>query len=276
METGEMSDSGNTFKPLTILLVEDDQDECEAFIQYFDSLDDVHLVGVTNNDKIALKYTKDHQPDVVILELELHKGSGSGLSFLLALKMLQLDYIPYILINTNNVSRLTHEQARSLGADFVIVKSQDDYSAENVINFLRALRKTIHDSRNKKRTAKSQLANSPTDLNKKLAIRVPAEIDKIGISPKALGRSYLIDAIIYKLEGKSQLIPVIAKKYKKSAASVERAMQYAINKAWSTTPPDELLRNYTSRIHSEKGVPSPIEFICHYANKLEVIYEKEV
>ena len=259
-------------EPLNVLLVEDDQDECDVFVRLTDSINDIRLIGVTNNEKKALEYVKDYLPDAVILDLELHKGSGSGISFLMTLKKMRLKFSPYILVTTHNISRITHNQAHRSGADFILVKSQDDYNAWSVVEFLRAAKSSILESR-KKIVDKDALAGgSPADIKKRLEARVITEIDQIGISPKALGRSYLIDAILMKHEGHSHQIAQIARKYSKTDASVERAMQNAINKAWSTMHPDDLIMHYTARIQSEKGVPTLMEFIYHYANKLKIEY----
>jgi len=259
-------------KPLTVLLVEDDQEECMKFIKLIDSTDDVSLVGVTNNDTKALEYVKDRLPDAVILDLELHKGKGTGIAFLEELKKMQLMSPPYILVTTHNISRITHERVRQEGADFIMVKSQEGYSAGIAIEFLQSLKNTIQESRRKKLDTDGLNEAAPYDLRKRQEVRVITEIDLIGISPKALGRSYLIDAIMYRIEGLSGQLSIIADKNNKTQASVERAMQNAINRAWSTMHPDDLLTHYTSRIHSEKGVPTVTEFICHYANKMKVEY----
>jgi len=260
-------------KPLTVLLVEDDQDDCHVFERLIDSMEDISLIGVTNNEDKALEYAKDHLPDAVILDLELHRGSGNGVAFLEALSEMHMKLFPYILVTTHNVSRITLNRARQLGADFIMVKSQEDYSVWNVIEFLQSLKKTIQDLR-KKMWGKDELAEaSPFDLKKRQEARITVEIDRIGISPKALGREYLIDAIILRIEGCSNQVAAVARKYGKTDASVERAMQNAINKAWSTTHPDDLSMYYTSRIHSEKGVPTVMEFICYYANIIKAEYK---
>ena len=49
-------------------------------------------------------------------------------------------------------------------------------------------------------------------------------------------------------------------------------MQNAIAKAWRTTPIDDLLKYYTAKISSDKGIPTITEFIYHYANKLKIEY----
>jgi hypothetical protein len=46
-------------------------------------------------------------------------------------------------------------------------------------------------------------------------------------------------------------------------------MQNAIAKAWRTTHIDELEHYYTARIHSSKGIPTAMEFIFYYAEKIK-------
>lgn len=105
---------------------------------------------------------------------------------------------------------------------------------------------------------------------KRLIRRIHAELDEVGISPKAVGRQYLTDAILLVINKTEHNLPAaIGKKYGKTDSSVERAMQNAISKAWRTADVENLYQNYTARIHSEKGVPTITEFICYYANKLK-------
>ncbi len=253
---------------LSILLIEDEQEECQAFIQVIDPLEDVRLVGVTNNAEKALQIAQDHLPDAIILDLELHKGSGNGLSFLIALCKAQCSVSPYILVTTNNVSSITHEQARRLGADFVMVKSQADYTAESVVEFLRSIAGVIHDA-HRKASALGEFDVSPTEARRRLLTQVSTEIDLIGISPKAVGRQYLIDAILLLIDGQSRnQIAVIAQKYGKTDASVERAMQNAINRTWRTADIEDLQRHYTARVSSERGIPTLTEFVYYFANKM--------
>ena len=260
-------------KPLSVLLIEDEPIECKSFVQYVESVEDVNLVGVTNNSDKALEYARDYLPDAIILDLELHKGSGNGISFLMALDKAQFPISPYILVTTNNVSPITHEQVRRLGADFVMVKSQADYSAESVIEFLRSLKGVIHDARKKKQAWGGSCGEPPIEAKKRLSVQISTEIDLIGISPKAIGRNYLIEAIILLIEGQSRnQIATIAKKYGKTDASVERAMQNAIDRTWRSADIEELQRSYTARISSEKGIPTLTEFVFYYANKMKTVY----
>jgi DNA-binding NarL/FixJ family response regulator len=128
---------------MRILLVEDDTSLCTDYISYIDKYDDVLLVGTTNNSTKAIEIIKDTLPDVIILDLELHNGSGNGLFVLKMLKEISLDIIPYVLVTTNNSSVTTLETARKLGADFILSKHQDDFSPSNVIDFLQIIQPTI-------------------------------------------------------------------------------------------------------------------------------------
>ena len=122
--------------------------------------------------------------------------------------------------------------------------------------------------------AKDTRSELPNEKNQRIYRRVIAELTHIGISQKAKGYQYLIDAILLLIDAPQQqrLSSVIGSKYGKTEASVERAMQNAINRAWKTTDIDDLLRYYEARINSERGVPTSTEFIYYYANKIRASY----
>ena len=59
------------------------------------------------------------------------------------------------------------------------------------------------------------------------------------------------------------------KKYKKSSTTITNGIQNAIIHAWRITPPDDLVKYYTARINLDKGIPTPMEFIYYYVNKIK-------
>ena len=67
----------------------------------------------------------------------------------------------------------------------------------------------------------------------------------------------------------------MSEKYGKTEASVERAMQSAIDRAWKTAYIDDLEKYYTARINSTRGVPTLKEFIYYYAEKIKHEYSLE-
>lgn len=256
-------------RELTVLLVEDDQQACAEIAEYIDTLEDVTLVGVTNNSAKAVELICEYLPDAVILDLELHHGSGNGLLMLQQLKQTDLLKMPYILIATNNSSATTFESARLLGADFILSKHQADYSSRTAVDFLRMTSAVIL-NRGKHTVQPTQAEEAPAVCrSKRLARRISTELDKVGISPKAVGYQYLIDGTLFVMQGATHSVSsLIAGKYGKTDASVERAMQNAISRAWKSQPIEELLTHYTARISSEKGIPTVTEFVFYYANKI--------
>lgn len=217
-------------RELTVLLIEDDQFACEEIRNYIDQLDDMHLLGITDDSNKALDMVQYCIPDAIILDLELHEGGGNGLFFLSKLHDLGLEKLPYILITTQNTSNVTLEAARQLGADFIITKYERDYSAQKPVELLRMMRNAIQRHSTPDTTVPTL---SPAEQNRKLTIRIHRELDAIGISPKALGYEYLTEAIIIATnEPVPNLSRAIASKHAgKTPASVERAMQNAINRA---------------------------------------------
>jgi len=256
-------------RELSVLLIEDDVNACKEIEAYADQCDDINLTAITNNSAEALELTKYHLPDAVILDLELHYGGGNGLLYLQNLPELNLSHMPYILITTNNSSSMTHEYARKLGADFILAKYESDYSAKYVIEFLRRMQDVIL-GRNTNKTIFANAISSPESRERKLRLRIHRELDLIGINPKNVGYQYLADAIamIYH-KPEVNISSSIAVKYQKSDSSVERAMQNAINSAWRHTDIEDLLKYYTARIHSDKAVPTTMEFVYYYANKIK-------
>ncbi len=272
---------------IKILILEDDAEEREQFEQCTKDRKDASIIGCTADAEDALKIAQKENPDAIIIDLELHNGSGNGLQFLSDLGKLPLKNPPYLLVTTNNSSRTTHEAARALGADFILTKYEKDYSASYVVDFLKMMHTTIHAAAQSKAESTPVL---PKITPSKESVRkdnedyisvydvpesdlmkfIREELIQIGISPKAVGFQYLADAVLIKLkDSNTNLYTILGPKYKKSDPSIERAMQYSINRAWRTGDPYELLTLYTARINSERGVPTIMEFVYFFVSKAQ-------
>lgn len=258
---------------LEILLIEDDPVACEEIAEQIYDSEDMLLIGVTNNSHKAVEHIRDGLPDAVILDLELHHGGGSGLDVLREVQALPLPKRPYILITTNNTSVMTYQIARALGADFIMSKHQNGYTTKGVLDFLRITSSVIKSTRRVSGDIKKNTTETPEQYNRRMTRQIMNELNHVGINPKSVGYTYLIDAIAIMIKEPVQNIcTIIATKRKKSEASVERAMQNAINRAWKTSDTEDLLQYYTARVSSSRGNPTITEFICYYANKLRNEY----
>lgn len=254
---------------LTILIVEDDPQTCARFAEYADCTPNISIIGITNNAHRALELVSEMQPDAIILDLELNHGKGNGLFFLQNLKSADIPFKPYILVTTNNTSNTTYDYARQYGADFIMSKHKDDYSEKHAIDFLEMMKDIIQNNISRQHPSYTT-TESPIQYEKRLKKRISMEIDKVGISPKANGYQYLIDAIYLAIKGKTTNICVdIGQLYAKTSSSVERAIQNAINRAWNTEDIEELALHYTAKIRPDKSAPTLTEFISYYANKIK-------
>ncbi len=256
-------------KQLRVIIIEDDITICNNFQRLMDDQSILNLKGITNNSKHAIKLIKDHLPHAVILDLELHAGGGNGLEVLRGIKELQLPMIPYFLVTTNNSSAVTYEMARTLGADFIMYKHEDGYSEKKVVDLLHTMSDIILNNS----VTNAIVVETPIQKSKRLTSRIYAQLDLVGISPKVKGYHYLADAIMLVYEGDTyNICDNIGAKHQKTESSVERAMQTAVNRAWRTTEIDVLLKYYTGKISSDKGMPTITEFIHYYANLLKNEY----
>ncbi|MCM1368514.1 MAG: response regulator [Roseburia sp.] len=259
-------------KKLEIVLVEDDKAERENIVKAIENLpDDFSLVGSTDNAAKAFELVTDTLPDAVILDLELHRGGGDGLSVLEKIKHSGMVRAPFILVTTNNISELAHSCARELGADFIMTKNQDGYSAKAVCEFLKNIKPAVLKRRGQ--NADSPDEESATETAKRIRKRLCAEFNKVGISTKVKGHCYLLDAVMLVAKGRaSHMLDIIANKYGKTESSVERAMQNAISQAWRTADIDDLYDYYTAKIAQDKGAPTVTEFVYYYAHIIENEY----
>lgn len=256
---------------LELLIVEDDIILCEQMRNLIEDSEDMYLIAVTNDSNRAVEHIKDSLPDAVILDLELHHGKGSGLNVLYDVRSLFLSKKPYILVTTNNSSTRTYETARSLGADYIMSKHQEGYSPKSVLDFLRIMHPTIKNTQKADATINTKEASEY--CSKRIYQRIMTELNHVGINPKSVGYTYLVDAIYLMAKQPTQNIcTLLADKYKKSEPSVERAMQNAINRAWKTFDLEDLLHYYRAKINSAKGTPTLTEFICYYANIIKNDY----
>ena len=255
---------------ISILIIEDEEQICKQFENIIYSYPELHLVSTTNSSATGISYLREYQPDVVILDLELHKGSGSGLDFLKYVKNNSLTLKPFVIVTTNNSSPMTHKFVHEMGCDFIMSKYEDDYSERKVIDLIITMKSIIAHNRLTS-ASEHNLHETPIIKEQRLRRIVTGSLNKVGINPKFLGCKYLVDAIILIIENsEADIGNEIGNKYKKTPASVIRAMQNAIDNAWKNTSTDDLETYYTARIDINRGAPTITEFVYYYAEKIKM------
>ncbi len=257
------------FKPMKILIIEDDINDCNSFKKCATNRNDIEIVAMTDSDLEGLKLVKSKRPEGIVLDLELNNsatGSIDSLEFLVNLKKLNLNYEPIVIVTTHVNSKRTYEILHRNGVDLILYKDNPKYSSEHVLNNFINLRNADIDY---KETSIEEIIQNEED---KISNIINDELELIGVTAKLKGREYIHDAILYLVQDDSNKINVIqylVNEYKKSGTTITNGIQNAIIHAWRVTPVEDLEKYYTARINYETGIPTPMEFIYYYVNKIK-------
>ena len=254
--------------PMKILIIEDDVNDCNAFKRCVENRDDIEIVAITDSDTEALQLVKVKHPEGIILDLELNEsinGSTDSLDFLNKIKELKLNYEPIIIVTTHINSKRTYEILHRNGVELILYKDHPKYSPEHVLNNFIVLRDA---SVTKTENIQEKIENE----EEKIINLIEAELNLIGIPQKMVGRKYISDAILYLVqndEDKINLTQYLINKHKKSPTTITNGIQNAINYAWRISATEDLEKYYTARINYTTGVPTPMEFIYYYVDKVK-------
>ena len=259
-------------KVLSIIMVEDDMVECAKFEKYIKTRNDVKLLATTDSDVEGLELIKKQSPDAIILDIELHNGSGNANTFSLieTLQKMKFTKKPKIVVNTVVSSNTIYDYLHNNGVDLIFYKKQKNYSVENVINTLVLLNGYSEDT-----SFTGNIVVEDTKENEeKITNLINEELNLIGVGLHMQGRKYLHDAIYYLItdpEGSERVTAsqYLTNKYKRSSSTISRDMQNAILHAWRFSCLEDLEAHYTAKINYETGVPTPTEFIYYYADKVK-------
>lgn len=252
-------------KTINIILIEDNTEDIKLFKDAIKSKNNITLLAATKSSTEAIDLVYKYLPDVIILDLELHNGLGSGFDFLTNLKSLHLNYRPLIVVTTNIASNIIYDKLHKDFVDLIFYKKQKDYSQNLVLDSVILL--------SEEPNYKSVIpTDSPNGKNLELRNRINKELDLIGISYKLKGREYLFEAIYFLLTESDSSVTVfqyLSSKYKLLTSSISRAIQTSINRTWRTSSIEDLRAHYTAQINYNTGVPTPTEFIYFIVNKLK-------
>ena len=108
-------------------------------------------------------------------------------------------------------------------------------------------------------------------MTAKISDCISHELDLIGVTPNLKGRKYIHDAILYIIQNKNSenMMQYLSKKYSRSANTIVNGIQNAIIHAWRVSSIDDLSTYYTAKVNYETGIPTPMEFLYYYVDKVK-------
>ena len=255
-------------KPMKILIIEDDINDCNNFINCVKNRDDIEIVAITDSDMEALGLIKAKHPEGIVLDLELNNsktGNTDSIGFMSKLKDLHLAYQPVVIVTTHINSKRIYDILHREGVDLILYKDQPKYSSEYVLNKFISLRK---EEINSNCTISQEIQNN----EKTISDLIYNELELVGIGANMKGRKYVHDAILYLIENENTNINVIqylTKIYKKPGSTITNGIQNAIIHGWRVSPVEDLTTYYTAKVNYETGIPTPMEFIYYYVDKIK-------
>ncbi len=216
---------------ITVFIIEDDTNTIKRYFYNAKQYPHIDIVGHTNSSRKAIGLVNKHSPDVVILDLGLHNGEGSGISFLHSINNKTISYKPYILAVTDNPSSATLNMTQNLGVDFTIKKYQENFSESlvfehiSMLSFSDILKLNSHED-----------IQTPAikNLYERYTEEIRKELDDFGIRRSTSGYTYIVDAVLFVIDNPSiHYTYLFANKYNKKPDTIKKAMERAITTAWS-------------------------------------------
>jgi two-component system response regulator (stage 0 sporulation protein A) len=244
-----------------LLIADDNKEFCEILKDFISRQDDIALVGVAYNGLEALEMIKEHNPNIVVLDIIMPHLDGIGV-----LEKLATDGIsprPKIIMLTAFGQESVTHRAVELGADYYILKPFDfSVLATRIRQLSEGVNVTQYIS-----------VNKPKNMD----VTVTNIIHEMGVPAHIKGYHYLRDAILMVINDVNllgavtkELYPMIAHKYQTTPSRVERAIRHAIELSWDRGNIDMMTKLFGYTINLERGKPTNSEFIAMVADKLRI------
>ena len=272
----QKKDGDNMEKVKKMRVMAADQDLIKELDRYdFISRDgSMELIGEYLDGEELYQAILHNQPDLVVMDPLLK--STDGIELMRRMKEehpeIQTRFILLTTIGTESVI----ETAFLMGASYYMLKPFDNQILK------RRMKQLLLNEELPKKERVLELGEelAPYVKERNLEGEVTEIIREIGIPAHIKGYQYIREGIMMAVEDPNMLnyitkllYPTIAKKYKTTSSSVERAIRHAIEVAWSRGKMDVIQELFGYTIHAGKGKPTNSEIIALIADKLRLEYD---
>ena len=236
----------------------------------------------TGDGNKVLKVINDGKADIVVMDMVLSGVDGIGI---LEESRNICEKKPIIIIQTALRMENLVEQAIKFGADYYMMKPVSNQMLINRVMQLVSKRYTRESEgslgnifrKNAREYEPARAINNVCSGN--LELDVTNLLLEIGIPAHIKGYQYIREGIMLSFYDKNMLhyitkclYPTIAKKYKTTSSSVERAIRHAIEVAFRRGNRQVLEEIFSNTICSKKTKPTNSEFIALLTDKLRLEY----
>ena len=232
----------------------------------------INIIKATDNGSNIYEIIKSSKPNIVIMDVFM--SGMDGLDILEQIRSdIELNNVKVIIISSIGSPRII-SMAFGMGADYYIRKP---YSPDILLKRIEQLMNMNNESQNNNETNEEKINMI---IDNSLENEVTDIIRELGVPAHIKGYQYIRDGIIMAVKDMNMinyitklLYPTIAKKYKTTSSSVERAIRHAIEVAWSRGRVEYLNDMFGYTVSAGKGKPTNSEFIALISDKLRIEYK---
>lgn len=269
-------------KTINILVADHSEATRKEFADFFEKRKDMHLMDSVDNGQDACNAILNRKPDIVLLDVVLPVMDG----FSVIEKVNEDDsllHAPAFIVVSSIGNQSMIECACKLGVAYYILKPFSlDNLARRILQIAAAREETLRQKKVEEETSgkkETRALSAAGYTESSLEADITSIIREIGIPAHIKGYQYIREAIMMTVNDinllnyiTKLLYPTIAKKYKTTSSSVERAIRHAIEVAWNRGRIDVLEELFGYTVSAGKGKPTNSEFIALIADKLRLEY----
>lgn len=266
-------------KKIKVLVADNSEFARNNLKKFLENNEKIQLLNIADNGKDAYRIIIDEVPDIVLIDVILPVMDGfTVIEKTNGNRSIKKKPIFIVISSMGNQSMV--EYACKLGVHYYIMKPYNlDSVIHRIFQAMLVRRKAELQIKEKERRYSMQKYGMNQYTENTLENDVTHIIREIGIPAHIKGYQYIREAIMMTVNDinllnyiTKLLYPTIAKKYKTTSSSVERAIRHAIEVAWNKGQIDVLEDMFGYTISAGKGKPTNSEFIALIADKLRLEY----
>lgn len=236
---------------------------------------EMDVIGLADDGKSAYEMIIENKPDIVVLDVILPVIDGFGVIEKVIQKSEQM---PQFIVTSSIGTQSLIECANNLGVAYYMMKPYDyGIVCERIKQIVGPKDSNIYHNRIRMVDDTQTYTRKYSEYDMKQD--VTNIIHELGIPAHIKGYQYIREGIIMAIQDVNMmnyitklLYPTIAKKYKTTSSSVERAIRHAIEVAWSRGRIEILEEMFGYSVQGDRGKPTNSEFIALIADKLRLQY----
>ena len=265
-------------KKLKVLIVDGDVSEAEILKVRLQQEFDV--VETAFDGVKAIEDITKYVPDVVLVDIMLPQIDGIGV-IEKCREQMEYSQLPVFIVLTSIGTEKLIECINHMDVDYCMMRPFKQEVLIHRIKQVAKIKGLDQKIRQREKEQKVSGKRQRTVLDYEFNIKqdVTKIIRDLGIPAHIKGYQYIREVIIMAIEDINMmnyitklLYPTIAKKYKTTSSSVERAIRHAIEVAWNRGKVELLEEMFGYTVSAGKGKPTNSEFIALIADKLRLDY----